>query len=150
MLTGCLTANDELDLAALRAYLRDRLPDYMVPAHLLQVPTLPRGSNGKLDRSALADLAQHAEAARPANQYKPADPQEQIVVRCWTEVLGVAPQGAQQSFFDAGGHSMLAVTLVGKLDEALAVRVRLRDLLEEPTVAGIAATVKAALGSGTV
>jgi amino acid adenylation domain-containing protein len=153
VLTGCLTANDELDLSSLRAYLRDRLPDYMVPTRLLQVAALPRGSNGKLDRSALADLAQRAEAARPATQakeYEPADPQEQIVVRCWTEVLGVAPEDTKQSFFDAGGHSMLAITLAGKLNEALAVRVPLRDLLEEPTVAGIAATVKAALGDGAV
>jgi acyl carrier protein len=125
----------------------------MVPTRLLQVAALPRGSNGKLDRSALADLAQRAEAARPATQakeYEPADPQEQIVVRCWTEVLGVAPEDTKQSFFDAGGHSMLAITLAGKLNEALAVRVPLRDLLEEPTVAGIAATVKAALGDGAV
>lgn len=148
VLAGCLTANEELDLAALRGYLRDRVPDYMVPTHLCQVATLPRGSNGKLDRGALVGLVQRAEAAPPAQQYEPADPQERIVVRCWTEVLRVPPEDAQQSFFDAGGHSMLAVTLAGKLNEVLAVRVPLRDLLEEPTVAGIAAIVKASLGNG--
>lgn len=65
-------------------------------------------------------------------------------------MLGVAPEDAKQSFFEAGRSSLLAVTLAGKFDEALAVCGPLRNLLAEPTVAGIAATVKAALCGGTV
>lgn len=139
VLAGCVTADEPVDLAVLRAHLRDRLPDYMVPARLSQVPMLPRGTGGKLDRGGLADLVvRMAERAGPTTAYEPADAQEEIVARCWTEVLGVAPETAKQNFFDAGGHSLLAVRLTNRLRAAASTRVSLREVLEDPTVAGIA------------
>ncbi|WKU02942.1 non-ribosomal peptide synthetase [Micromonospora sp. HUAS LYJ1] len=139
VLSAGLTAEDDLDVAAVRVQLRDQLPDYLVPARLVPVPALPRGRNGKLDRRALADLIVRATAATgPARTYRPASRAEEIAVRCWHEVLGAPPEDAKQNFFDAGGHSLLAVRLAARLQAVSGTPVSLRALLEDPTVAGVA------------
>ncbi|MFJ3925332.1 amino acid adenylation domain-containing protein [Streptomyces sp. NPDC090022] len=137
-ITACVTAAEELDTAALRAYLRDRLPDYMLPARIHQVPLLPLGTNGKLDRRALRALAQTA-TSRAASSFTPADDTEAAVAALWAELLGAPPATADENLFDAGGHSLLAVRLAGRLEPVAGRRVPLRGILAAPTVRGIAA-----------
>ncbi len=137
VLVGCVTGGDNLDLTTVRAHLHDRLPDYLVPARLLAMPALPMAGNGKVDRGELARLAEHTGPSTPTVSYEPADAREQLVVRCWTELLTVPPRDGKQSFFEAGGHSLLAVRLIGALEQAFGQRVPLRAIFEDSSVSGI-------------
>ncbi|MFD9890830.1 amino acid adenylation domain-containing protein [Amycolatopsis sp. NPDC059027] len=135
-LVGCVTENEETDPLVLRAYVRDRLPDYMLPARIVVLPGLPLGANGKLDRVALARLAGHA-AGNRSERLTPSDDTERTVLGIWEQLLGAAPATAEDNFFEAGGHSLLAVRFATKLEKAFGHRVALRKLLGSPTFAGI-------------
>ncbi len=127
----------------LRAFLKESLPDYMVPAAFVVLPALPLNVNGKVDRRALARLAPAPEAAAGIDD-APRSPAEELIAAIWAELLRRDRVGAHESFFELGGHSLLAIQAISRLREALGVEVPLRTLFEEPTVAGIAAAVEAA------
>ena len=76
-------------------------------------------------------------------------PVEEILASIWSEVLGVAELGVDDNFFDLGGHSLLATRVVSQMRSAFQVELGLAELFEEPTVAGLAARVEAAVRSGT-
>ncbi|WP_335936140.1 non-ribosomal peptide synthetase [Streptomyces sp. PTD5-9] len=137
-IVACFTADERTDPAALRGHLRDRLPDYMLPARVQQVPTLPLTTNGKLDRTALRALVDGIGQERTTG-FTPADATETAVAALWEELLGAPPASADQNFFDAGGHSLLAVRLANRLAATAGRRVPLRRILGAPTVTGIAA-----------
>jgi amino acid adenylation domain-containing protein len=144
-LIACVTGPPDLEVAALRAYARDRLPDYMVPGRFVLVAALPLAASGKVDRRRLAEQASAASPIRPATTIGVHGPAEAALLTLWTSLLGAPPAAREQDFFDAGGHSLLAVTLASQLEQALGVRVPLRELLDQPTFTGIAA----ALGRAT-
>src|SRR6185436_7159993 len=104
--------------AEVRAFLRDRLPEHMVPAGVVFLPALPLGVNGKVDRAALpASGAPAAGAAGPPAALQ--DELEHVIAAAWREVLGVAHVGPKDNFFDVGGHSLLMVRLRTRLSKAL-------------------------------
>ncbi len=131
----------EADMDALRRSLRERLPDYMVPADFVTLVTLPLTPNGKVDRKALpAPERQVAEESALA----PRTPVEEILAGIWAELLGRERVGATDHFFDLGGHSLLATQVMSRLRSAFDVDMPLRDLFEAPTLADLAARVEAA------
>ncbi len=138
--------------ALLRPYLRDRLPEYMVPDVFVCVQALPRTPSGKLDRQALFALP--SESPLPSgpgwtsHASEVTDPLELQLLEIWREVLGRGDLGVQDSLFDAGGHSLLAARLRSVLQERLGGPVALRLLFEYPCVRELAAVLRKAPGQG--
>ncbi|HVR95972.1 MAG TPA: amino acid adenylation domain-containing protein, partial [Thermoanaerobaculia bacterium] len=129
----------------LRQSLRERLPDFMVPAAFVPLEALPLSPNGKVDRKALpAPETQSVPEAYRA----PRTPVEEVVAGIWAELLGVDQIGLDGHFFALGGHSLLAARVTSRLRSALGVELPVRDLFEAPTVEELAARVEAARRSG--
>ncbi|HEX3555526.1 MAG TPA: amino acid adenylation domain-containing protein [Thermoanaerobaculia bacterium] len=125
----------------LRTYLRQLLPEYMVPAAFKVISALPLNANGKLDQAALPFVeAEERSAAYTA----PRDAAEERLASIWAEVLGVERVGVGDNFFELGGHSLLATQVLSRVESAFGVAVPLRALFEEPSVAALARRVAAA------
>ncbi|HEX6293450.1 MAG TPA: phosphopantetheine-binding protein, partial [Herpetosiphonaceae bacterium] len=120
----------------LRTYLKDRLPDYMVPSAFVVLDALPLTANGKLDRRALPE----PEGQRPAaiEYVAPQTDIERAVAQVWQDVLGLDKVGLYDNFFDLGGHSLLMVQIHSKLRNALGTDISMVDLFTYPTVSTIA------------
>jgi amino acid adenylation domain-containing protein/thioester reductase-like protein len=121
--------------STLRSYLKERLPDYMVPSFFVRLDAMPLTSNNKLDLRALARLRPEPERRRLA---EPADELEAVIAGVWKEVLGIAEAGVEDNFFDLGGHSMRMVKIEGRLREVLGREVPLVDLFRYPTIRSLA------------
>ena len=127
----------------LRAFARERLPEYMVPGVWVCLEELPLTDNGKVNRRALPA----PEARDEASHEPPATPTEEAVARIWAEVLGLTRVGRTDSFFELGGHSLLASRTMARLRESLAVDVPLSLLFEKPGLSELAAALVAATGA---
>jgi acyl carrier protein len=137
-----------LSPAALRSFLRERLPEPLVPSFFVTLPALPRTATGKVDRAALPPPV-----AAPVEEgsTEVGGPVEELLAGLWAEVLGVERVGLHESFFDLGGHSLLAVRVISKLRDILDVELPLRAVFEAPTVAGLARAVeRERMGGSTV
>ncbi|WP_035060990.1 non-ribosomal peptide synthetase [Andreprevotia chitinilytica] len=128
--------------ASLHALLAERLPDYMVPAHILLLDQLPLTVNGKIDRKALPtpDLQRTSFGHVP-----PRTPTEQAVAGVWAEVLRLERVGAEDDFFASGGHSLLATQVISKLRATFNIDIALRALFEASTVAALARKIDDAI-----
>jgi acyl carrier protein len=126
--------------ATLRRFVRDRLPQYMIPSALVLMEELPLTSNGKVDRQALPPPDTHY-AAASASHVAPRTPTEARVAAIFAEVLATGTPGVHDDFFDLGGHSLKAVQTVTAIRSAFGVDLAMRHLFEKPTVAGLAAMV---------
>jgi acyl carrier protein len=109
----------------------------MIPAAFDWVDAWPLNANGKLDRSVLAGRASQPRSA--LEQFIPArTPLEERVAQIWTEVLRCDRIGVRDNFFDLGGHSILAMRIVSRIEDALGVRLPLAAVFDRPTVAEMA------------
>ena len=140
-LCAYFTAATVLDAAELRTALRQDLPDHMVPSSFRQVDTMPLTRNHKVDRAALAML-EPADPADRAARRAPRTPLEATVARIFAEVLDLPSVSVDDSFFALGGHSLLAMRLWGRLRSELAVEFELRQIMDTPTAAGLAASLE--------
>jgi amino acid adenylation domain-containing protein len=121
----------------LRRYLKDRLPDYMVPACFVALPALPRTPGGKVDRRALP-AAPTDRPALNAVYVAPRTDLEQFLAALWRDVVQVDQVGSNDNFFELGGNSIQAAVLINRLQERLGQRVSVIALFDAPTVAGLA------------
>jgi amino acid adenylation domain-containing protein len=126
---------------SLRAALRERLPELMIPTLWVLLPALPRTPNGKVDRKA---LPAPEIGAGEAGGTSPRGEMEELLAGLWAEVLQVDRIGAHDNFFTLGGHSLLASRLLTRANAAFGVELPLRAVFEHPTVAGLAARIQAA------
>jgi amino acid adenylation domain-containing protein len=138
-----VAANLPADLVdQLRSHLRASLPEHMVPAHFVTLEALPLTLSGKVDREALpapgvGDGASHTGAVAPRTAT------EEMVMGVFRGVLERADFGVLDSFFDLGGHSLMAARLMARLRTASGIDLPLRNLFESPTVAGMAEAIDA-------
>jgi amino acid adenylation domain-containing protein len=123
--------------ADLTAHLRRRLPEHMVPSAFEVLEALPLTPNGKVDRAALPEP--RSDRPESAVRYTvPRRGQESTLARMWCDLLGVDRVGADDNFFDLGGHSLLMAELKDRLAEEQGHRVTMVDLFRHPTVASLA------------
>ncbi|HEX7241918.1 MAG TPA: amino acid adenylation domain-containing protein, partial [Longimicrobiaceae bacterium] len=127
--------------AVLRAWLRERLPEHMVPAALVTLERLPLTGNGKVDRAALpTPFATRRPAGDAASTLTPT---ERLVAGIWAETLGVERVETDDSFFDVGGNSLLLLRVHSRLAEALGREVPLVELLHHRSLGALAAHLDA-------
>jgi thioesterase domain-containing protein len=120
-----------------RAYLKEKLPDYMLPGAFVLLDEFTLTPNGKIDRRALPEpdrsgLVNRSEFASPQT------PTEERLARLWGEVLGLEHVGRYDNFFELGGHSLLATRLITRIRDTFQVDLSLRRLFETPTIAAVA------------
>lgn len=121
----------------LRHFLRDRLPDYMVPSLFVLLEKMPLLANGKLDRNALP-APDWSRRELDQNFVAPRTPLEEKLASIWSRVLGLEKVGVYDNFFELGGHSLSAVQLVSEVCEACGTSILLATFLETPTIADMA------------
>jgi len=140
-LAAYIVVNDDVSNDALRTFLRDRVPDYMVPADFVFLTSLPLTAAGKIDSHALPE----PDNSRPELQVAfvaPSSPTETNVAGIWMKLLEVDLIGVDDDFFALGGHSLLAATMLSRLRDLTGVEVPLRVLFENPSIAGLATYIE--------
>ncbi len=128
---------DQLDVDDLRSRLREKLPPFMVPSLFVTLEALPTTANGKLDRGALP--APTGLQPRQAGAYAPPEtPLEESLAEIWSEVLAIDRVGIDDDFFALGGHSMLAVRMLARLQDAYGYAPYLGSLFDHSTIRQLA------------
>ena len=127
-------------IETLQQFLKQYLPDYMVPSVFVALPEFPLTPNGKIDRNKLPEP--EGEAILRKELVPPRDALELKLVRLWEEVLNVRPIGIKDNFFDLGGHSLLALRLVSLIQERFQKEVPLVTLVQEPTIEKLAEVLR--------
>jgi amino acid adenylation domain-containing protein len=130
-LVGCvaLRSGSNADAAALSAFLKSQLPDYMVPGAFVFFDALPLNANGKIDRRALAARADSAPSSAAAGSAQPSTEWEALVADIWRELLRADEVGVHDNFYDLGGHSLLAIQVVTALERRTRLHMNPRDLV---------------------
>jgi amino acid adenylation domain-containing protein len=125
----------------LRNFLRQHLPDYMIPSLFVSLDALPLTPNGKVNRRALP--APEILRSEPDRRFVPAQtPTEQELVQIWTEVLKVEQVSVHDNFFDLGGHSLMATQLISRVRERFAIDLAVKELFAFPTIVEMAEIVE--------
>ncbi len=136
-----------LSEAEIRSYLRQKLPDFMVPSRILEIERVPLSANGKVDRRALPDPD---EMIRDADTLlAPRTDLERILVGMWSTMLGLAAEkiGVKDNFFDLGGNSLLLVKVSGMIAKHFSIQLRVTQLFQSPTVESLAGLLDGIRGS---
>ena len=127
-------------VSELRAFLNDRLPDYMVPSTFIELTVLPLNANGKIDKRALPEPGN----LRPilSTEYEaPSCETEKRLEKIWASVLHVDRVGVNDDFFDLGGHSLLAIQVMARINEQFKITVPLRTLFQSSAIKKLAEEV---------
>jgi acyl carrier protein len=129
-----------VNVGELRNFLKQKLPDYMIPSGLMQLDELPLLPNGKIDRRALPEPDQNRPDLIETYQ-APRMPLEEALAKIWAELLKVDKVGIADNFFDLGGHSLLATQIVSRIRSVLSIELPLRVVFESPTIEQTAAFI---------
>jgi amino acid adenylation domain-containing protein len=132
---------------ALRGFLAERLPEYMVPSAFVVLEALPMLPNGKLDRAALPVPARRGAEADEA-YVAPGTAIEQALAELWAQLLGVSRVGMHDNFFELGGHSLLAMQLTSRVRAVLGLELAVRAVFEAPALGELARRLDDQLAGG--
>ena len=133
-LVAYFTGSEGLADAELRLFLRQALPDAMIPSAFVRLAALPLSAHNKIDRSRLPLPSESLEREFVA----PRTPLEESLARLWGEVLRLDRVGIRDNFFELGGHSLLAVQLTSRIRQAVGIETPVRALFEHPTIEALA------------
>ncbi|RMQ40246.1 Non-ribosomal peptide synthetase SyfB, partial [Pseudomonas cichorii] len=140
---SCHEGEQTPGIEALREHVLAQLPDYMVPSAYVALATLPLSPNGKLDRAALPEPGEQAVLSR--NYEAPQGETETQLAALWAELLHVERVGRHDNFFEMGGHSLLAVTLIARM-RRLGMTADIRVLFAQPTLLALANSADSSQG----
>lgn len=141
-LAAYVVAAGDFSVAAAQDYLAERLPEYMVPAHFIVLDDFPLNSNGKLDRAALPAPNR---SGRPVSYEPPAGEFEEMIHEVWRETLGLEKISVTTSFHDLGGHSLSAIRLINRINEAFELDLAANTIFRFPTIRGLAGYIEAVI-----
>jgi acyl carrier protein len=132
-----LKENSITSTEKIRRYLSARLPDYMIPAHIMILDELPLNSSGKIDRKALPlpEFVSHEKLVRPHSSF------EKKLLEIWKDTLGLEELGITQNFFDVGGNSLLAVHIVSQIRKRFNIDIEPVHIMEHPNIRALAAFI---------
>ncbi|QAV18752.1 non-ribosomal peptide synthetase [Paenibacillus chitinolyticus] len=133
-LCAYIGTSDFLTPSEVKAYLSGRIPDYMIPARFVFLPSLPLTKNGKIDRRALPEPEQDGLSSSP--YAPPRSAKERLLAGVWESVLGVERVGIDDNFFELGGHSLKAIQLISKAQE-LGLEIGMHQLFQVQTIRGL-------------
>jgi acyl-coenzyme A synthetase/AMP-(fatty) acid ligase/acyl carrier protein len=124
-----------------KLFLKEKLPEYMVPNAFVILKQLPLNPNGKVDRGALPDPETYTPGIN-ARVEAPRTPLEENLVEIFSEFLKLEPLGIDENFFEKGGHSLLATQVISRVNEIFQVKLNQVDFLVDPTVSGLARRIE--------
>lgn len=124
-------------ISEVKSYVKEHLPDYMVPQYITVLDKMPVNENKKLDYRALPEPQRIME-----NYTAPRDEYEKEIEKIWSELLNIENIGIYDNFMDLGGHSLNMMTLITRINQAFSVKVQLADVFNNPTIEGMAEIVK--------
>ncbi|HLP48669.1 MAG TPA: condensation domain-containing protein, partial [Candidatus Kapabacteria bacterium] len=126
----------DLKVSSLREFLSQELPDYMIPTHFFQIEKIPITPNGKIDKK---ELKKMGESLNSGVDYSPPTTEIEILIAgIWKEVLQIEDVGIFDNFFDLGGNSLKAITLIARIHKELNVKIPLPELFNKPTIQKLA------------
>ena len=142
-LIAYLIANSQQQITPteLRQFLKQKLPDYMIPSAYLFLDFFPLTPNGKINRNALPKI-DALTFNLEENYVAPSTKIEATLVEIWSKILGKEQLGIHDNFFELGGHSLLATQLVSRIRDTFKIELSVRNLFESPTVAGLAMQIE--------
>lgn len=136
-LVAYVVSKQTLNVSELQRFLREKLPEYMMPSTFIMLKALPLTSNGKINRNALPES--NGDRPELATTYEPPQTEvEQTIVNIWQQMLYVEKVGIHDNFFDLGGHSLLLVQVHAKLRELFHTDISVINLFEYPTINSLA------------
>lgn len=138
VLVAYYSGETKLDL---RQALLLSLPDYMIPSIFVHLAALPLNANGKVDRTA---LPKPTVSAREEDRFQPRDAEDEAIAEIWSSLLP-GPLNLRASFFELGGNSLLAISLVRRINESLQIKLHAQDLFEHPLLEQFVARVRTAV-----
>ncbi|MGO4295024.1 amino acid adenylation domain-containing protein, partial [Chitinophaga sp. RAB17] len=139
-LVAYIVPKGTFDKTAILNYLKEKLPEYMVPSLLVELDRIPLTANGKTDRKALPDPGDNAQLL---NEYvAPRNETEQALVVIWCELLGLERIGVHDNFFELGGHSLQVMRLIAMIRKTLQVKVSVRDFFMLATIESLAKYIR--------
>ena len=133
-----------LSTRELRNFLKEQLPDAMIPSTFIMMESLPRTLSGKLDKRALPP-PELMRLESSASYAAPRTPTEEILAGIWAEVLGLERVGLQENFFELGGHSLRVTQVLSRVRAVFGVGISLHSIFETPTVVGLAEKIDIAM-----
>ncbi|MED1944045.1 MULTISPECIES: tyrocidine non-ribosomal peptide synthetase TycB [Brevibacillus] len=139
-LTAYFTSKENISEVALRTHLSQELPAYMVPTYLIQLNAFPLTPNGKIDRKALPKP--EGKPATGVEYVAPANEAEATLAKIWENVLGISDIGVMDNFFDLGGHSLKAMTVVAHVHREFQVDLSLKHFFGSPTVRALSRLIE--------
>jgi amino acid adenylation domain-containing protein len=146
-LIGYVVGSEDVRAAELKRYIRERLPEYMVPDAIVVMEELPLTANGKIDRGALPEPGM-GQAGADETRALPRTPTEELLCGIWQAVLGVDSIAINDNFFDMGGHSLMATTVIGRIRKTFQIETPVSRLFERPTVSMLASSIDEEIRAG--